>query len=66
MLLPCANKTYEEIAKINFTNLIFFLYSDKIYWLRAGIPYASPPLNSLRFMPPVTGALWSKTLKADR
>ncbi|XP_060517417.1 neuroligin-4, Y-linked [Cylas formicarius] len=24
-----------------------------------GIPYASPPLGSLRFMPPVTGALWS-------
>ncbi|KAH1004866.1 hypothetical protein HUJ05_005634 [Dendroctonus ponderosae] len=23
-----------------------------------GIPYASPPLGSLRFMPPVTGALW--------
>lgn len=31
-----------------------------------GIPYASPPVGSLRFMPPVTGALWSGVKKADR
>lgn len=31
-----------------------------------GIPYASPPIGSLRFMPPVTGALWSGVRKADR
>lgn len=31
-----------------------------------GIPYASPPIGSLRFMPPVTAALWSKVKKADR
>lgn len=31
-----------------------------------GIPYASPPTGSLRFMPPVTGALWSGVRKADR
>lgn len=31
-----------------------------------GIPYASPPVASLRFMPPVTGALWSGVKKADR
>lgn len=31
-----------------------------------GIPYASPPIASLRFMPPVTGALWSGVKKADR
>lgn len=31
-----------------------------------GIPYASPPTGSLRFMPPVTGALWSGVKKADR
>lgn len=31
-----------------------------------GIPYASPPVGSLRFMPPVTGALWSNVKKADR
>lgn len=31
-----------------------------------GIPYASPPVKSLRFMPPVTGALWSGVRKADR
>lgn len=31
-----------------------------------GIPYASPPVGSLRFMPPVTGALWSGVRKADR
>lgn len=31
-----------------------------------GIPYASPPLGSLRFMPPVTGALWSGVKVADK
>lgn len=31
-----------------------------------GIPYASPPIGSLRFMPPVTPALWSGVKKADR
>ncbi|XP_028137608.2 neuroligin-4, Y-linked-like [Diabrotica virgifera virgifera] len=31
-----------------------------------GIPYASPPLGSLRFMPPVTGALWQGVKLADR
>lgn len=31
-----------------------------------GIPYASPPVGSLRFMPPVSGALWSGVRKADK
>lgn len=31
-----------------------------------GIPYASPPLGSLRFMPPVTGALWPGVKIADK
>lgn len=31
-----------------------------------GIPYASPPIGSLRFMPPVSGALWSGIKKADK
>ncbi|XP_065087999.1 neuroligin-4, Y-linked [Ochlerotatus camptorhynchus] len=31
-----------------------------------GIPYASPPIGNLRFMPPVTGALWSGVKKAER
>lgn len=31
-----------------------------------GIPYASPPVGNLRFMPPVTGALWSGVKVADR
>lgn len=31
-----------------------------------GIPYASPPLGSLRFMPPVTGALWQGVKIADK
>lgn len=30
-----------------------------------GIPYASPPTGNLRFMPPVTGALWSGVKVAD-
>lgn len=31
-----------------------------------GIPYASPPLGALRFMPPVTGALWQGVKIADK
>ncbi|XP_054273018.1 neuroligin-4, Y-linked-like [Macrosteles quadrilineatus] len=31
-----------------------------------GVPYASPPTGVLRFMPPVTGALWSGVKNADR
>ena len=31
-----------------------------------GIPFAAPPIDNLRFMPPVTSALWSGVKKADR
>lgn len=31
-----------------------------------GVPYASPPIGSLRFMPPVTGALWQGVKVADK
>lgn len=31
-----------------------------------GIPYAMPPTGSLRFMPPVSGALWSGVKIADK
>lgn len=31
-----------------------------------GIPYAMPPTGSLRFMPPVTSALWSGVKVADK
>ncbi|KYN04727.1 Neuroligin-4, Y-linked [Cyphomyrmex costatus] len=31
-----------------------------------GVPYASPPIGSLRFMPPVTGALWQGVKIADK
>lgn len=31
-----------------------------------GIPYASPPVGNLRFMPPVSAAMWSGVKKADR
>lgn len=31
-----------------------------------GVPYASPPIGSLRFMPPVTGALWHGIKVADK
>lgn len=40
-------------------------YLDPVEVFR-GIPYASPPLASLRFMPPVSGALWSGIKVADR
>ncbi|XP_017875133.2 neuroligin-4, Y-linked-like [Ceratina calcarata] len=31
-----------------------------------GVPYASPPTGSLRFMPPVSGALWRGVKVADK
>ncbi|XP_078052474.1 neuroligin 3 [Augochlora pura] len=31
-----------------------------------GVPYASPPIGSLRFMPPVNGALWHEVKVADK
>ncbi|KAK0082387.1 hypothetical protein PV325_010495 [Microctonus aethiopoides] len=31
-----------------------------------GVPYASPPIGSLRFMPPVNGALWQGVKIADK
>ncbi|KOX80409.1 Neuroligin-4, Y-linked [Melipona quadrifasciata] len=31
-----------------------------------GVPYASPPVGSLRFMPPVSGALWHGVKVADK
>ncbi|XP_024081737.1 neuroligin-4, Y-linked-like [Cimex lectularius] len=31
-----------------------------------GVPYASPPTGSLRFMPPVTGAIWTGVKVADK
>ena len=31
-----------------------------------GIPYASPPIGHLRFMPPVTAALWSHVRIANK
>lgn len=31
-----------------------------------GVPYASPPIGSLRFMPPVSGALWHGVKHADK
>jgi hypothetical protein len=30
-----------------------------------GVPYATPPLESLRFMPPVTPSLWTQIRMAD-
>ncbi|XP_017755029.1 PREDICTED: neuroligin 4-like [Eufriesea mexicana] len=31
-----------------------------------GVPYASPPIGSLRFMPPVNGAIWQGVKVADK
>ncbi|XP_017797530.1 PREDICTED: neuroligin 4-like [Habropoda laboriosa] len=31
-----------------------------------GVPYASPPIGSLRFMPPVSGAIWHGVKVADK
>lgn len=31
-----------------------------------GIPYASPPTGSLRFMPPVSPSTWTGVKRADR
>ncbi|KAK6619110.1 hypothetical protein RUM43_009438 [Polyplax serrata] len=30
-----------------------------------GVPYATPPLGSLRYMPPVTPSMWKNTRLAD-
>lgn len=40
-------------------------YLDSVEVFR-GIPYASPPVGNLRFMPPVTGALWSGVKVAEK
>lgn len=40
-------------------------YLDAVEVFR-GVPYASPPVGSLRFMPPVTGAQWSGVKMANR
>ncbi|GAB0098540.1 hypothetical protein DMENIID0001_142830 [Sergentomyia squamirostris] len=34
--------------------------------LYAGVPYASPPVGSLRYMPPVTPSTWKNVKLADR
>ncbi|KAL1494858.1 hypothetical protein ABEB36_010376 [Hypothenemus hampei] len=31
-----------------------------------GVPYATPPIGSLRYMPPVTPSIWKNTKLADR
>ncbi|KAJ3633486.1 hypothetical protein MTP99_010430 [Tenebrio molitor] len=31
-----------------------------------GVPYATPPVGSLRYMPPVTPSIWKNTRLADR
>ncbi|KAF5285721.1 hypothetical protein FQR65_LT02249 [Abscondita terminalis] len=31
-----------------------------------GVPYATPPVGSLRYMPPVTPSIWKTTRLADR
>ena len=42
---------------------IYFIFQVEIY---RGIPFAAPPVGSLRFMPPVTRTPWREIRSATR
>ena len=54
---------YGDVTGVIVTPDSRFLDAVEIF---RGIPYASPPVGNLRFMPPVTGALWSGVKLADK
>ncbi|XP_046472478.1 neuroligin 3 [Neodiprion pinetum] len=53
---------YGELSGV-IVNLERYLESVEVF---RGVPYASPPIGSLRFMPPVSGALWQGVKIADK
>ncbi|XP_015185161.1 PREDICTED: neuroligin-4, Y-linked [Polistes dominula] len=53
---------YGELSGV-IVNLDRFLEGVEVF---RGVPYASPPIGSLRFMPPVSGALWHGVKVADK
>ncbi len=66
------------ISDINFSNQSFSFWINKFnekiltnfkkkYYLNyLGVPYATPPIGSLRFMPPVTPTHWRGTRLANK
>ncbi|XP_038109735.1 neuroligin-1 isoform X2 [Culex quinquefasciatus] len=69
---PINSASYQNIKYS--TNLIktkygplrgILLYSNPIVEAFLGVPYASPPVGSLRYMPPVTPSTWKATRLAD-
>lgn len=54
---------YGDITGTIVTPNARFLDAVEVY---KGIPYAAPPVGNLRFMPPVSGALWTGVKMADK
>jgi neuroligin len=53
-----------RVVRTKYGDIRGFIVTPESRYLEAvevfrGVPYASPPIGSLRFMPPVSGAQWS-------
>lgn len=69
--LNSANKPRTRIVSTKYGELRGFVASLPNRMLQTvdvflGVPYASPPISALRFMPPVTPAHWKGVRIADR
>lgn len=61
-----SNKYSTNIIKTKYGPLRgIVIYSNPIVEAFLGVPYASPPVGSLRYMPPVTPSTWKTTRLAD-
>lgn len=60
------NKYSTNIIKTKYGPLRgIVMHSNPIVEAFLGVPYASPPIGSLRYMPPVTPSTWKATKLAD-